>query len=34
MIPADLKRETFPLVLKACSQVTPASFFEVRERAL
>ena len=34
MIPADLKRETFPLVLKACSQVTFASFFEVRERRI
>lgn len=34
MIPADLKSETFPLVLKACSQVTLASFFEVRERRI
>ena len=34
MIPADLKRETFPLVLKPCSQVTLASFFKVRERRI
>ena len=34
MIPADLKRETFPLMLKACSQVALASFFEVRQRRI
>src|ERR1700739_4506254 len=34
MIPADLKREAFPLVLKACSQVTLASFFEVLQRLI